>query len=126
MVFEAIPLGEGYQGVPGDHSGAPKRAILVDLAVLDVGIPRVLGEYGTIDFFPLSDKDPIILAQEADDIESKKALAYQRMYARYLRGYVNRYHLASALGYELREVTKAWFDERFRVISDHLRELGYY
>ena len=126
VVFEAISLGEGYQRVPGDHSGPLKDAILVDLAVLDVGIPRVFNKYGTVDFFPLSDKDPIILAQERYDIESKKALAYQKIHARYLWEYKKRCRLAKMLGYELPEIRKAWFDERLRVIGDQLQGLGYY
>lgn len=126
VVFEAIPLGEGYQGVPSDHSGPTKRAILVDLAVLDVGISTVLEEYGTIDFIPLSNKDPIILAQEPDDIVSKKALCCQKIYARYLREYEKRSNPTKILGYKLHEVTKTWFNERLRVISDHLQGLGYF
>ncbi|RJE17452.1 hypothetical protein PHISCL_10211 [Aspergillus sclerotialis] len=122
VVFEAIPLGK--LGIRSGHS--LKCAILVDLAVLHEGIQRVLSEYGNIDFVPLSDKDPIILAQEPHDIASKKALAYQHMYTRYLWEYKKRCKLANVLGYELNEVTKAWFKERLRVINNHLLDLGYY
>ncbi|KAF4764483.1 hypothetical protein HAV15_000111 [Penicillium sp. str.  len=53
-------------------------AFLVDLAVLETGISRVLGKYGILRFVPLSSDDPIILQQPGEDIDSKKALYYQR------------------------------------------------
>ena len=58
VVFEAIPL----------HDHGIKRAILVDLAVLEEGIPRVRTVYRLVDFTALSDEDQIILAQSSNDV----------------------------------------------------------
>lgn len=126
VVFEAIPLEvPEYQRVPGNGSVHPEGAILVDLAVLDTGISRVLRQYGTIDFIPLGDNDPFILAQERNAIASKKALGYRKLYRKYFREYRKRLDLAGVLGYELDEVNKAWFNERLQCIWGRLQRLGY-
>lgn len=122
VVFEAIPLGK--LGIRSGHS--LKCAILVDLAVLHEGIPRVLSQYGDIEFCQLGDKDPIILAQERPDIELKKALAYQHLYRVYHSEYTKRHELTEILGYKLNEVKKTWFEERLQVINNHLWNLGYH
>ncbi|KAJ5589612.1 hypothetical protein N7537_012290 [Penicillium hordei] len=61
VVVDAITfqeLGTQHQA-HGDH-GTTKEAFLVDLAVLETGIIRVVGKYGIIKFVPLSSEDPII------------------------------------------------------------------
>ncbi|KAA8641572.1 uncharacterized protein ATNIH1004_011708 [Aspergillus tanneri] len=59
-----------------------KGAILVELAVRVGGGPRVLLKYGPVDFDPMSDKDPVVLAQQAEDMNVKRVAAYKDLAAR--------------------------------------------
>lgn len=125
--FEVVPLED-----PRDHqksgsgSGRSEGAILADLAVLQKGMARVSGQYGTVNFIPLSEEDPLVQVQEAEDSISKKAFCYQDIHARYLGLYARRHNLTEVLGYEMHGVICAWFEERLQCISDQLKGLEYY
>ncbi|EKV11758.1 hypothetical protein PDIG_35420 [Penicillium digitatum PHI26] len=91
VVFDVIALQEigGQYQACSDH-GTTKESFPVDLAVLEAGITRVVGKYGILKFAPLRSDDPIILQQPAEDLESKKALCYQRLHSKYSHEYVKR------------------------------------
>ncbi|OGE47114.1 hypothetical protein PENARI_c063G11697 [Penicillium arizonense] len=126
VVLDAIDLQElGVQHQGQDDHGIPKEASLVDLAVLETGISRVLGEYGTTKFVPLSSDDPIILQQPALDLDSKKALCYQHLHFKYQQEYTKRCNLAKVLGYEVHNILRDWYEERLEDICNRFRKLGY-
>jgi hypothetical protein len=126
VVFDAVSFQElGYQHQPQDDHGITKEAFLVDLAVLEAGISRVLGKYGITRFVPLSSDDPIILQQPAEDLDSKRALCYQRLYSKYLQEYTKRCDLAKVLGYEIHNVLKDWYEECLEDICNRIKKLGY-
>ncbi|CDM27586.1 hypothetical protein CBS147339_4194 [Penicillium roqueforti] len=116
VVFDAIALQE---------LGDQHEAFLVDLAVLEVGISRVLGKYGITKFVPLSGDDPIILQQPVEDLDSKKALCYQHLHSKYLQEYAKRCKLGKVLGFEIHNVLKDWYKERLEDICNRFRKLGY-
>ena len=126
VVVDAIALQElGTQHqAHGDH-GTTKEAFLVDLAVLEAGITRVVGKYGILKFVPLSSDDPIILQQPPEDLDSKKALCYQRLHSKYSHEYVKRQRLTKSLGVEMNKLWTDWYDDCLREIGNHLRKLGY-
>ena len=125
MVFDAIVL----QGFSAQHqaqdSGITKNAFLVDLAVLETGISRVLGKYGMTRFDPLSSDDPIVLQQPTEDLDSKKALCYQSLHSLYSQEYLKRQHLAKTLGFEMHELWRNWYDGSLKNIGNRLKKLGY-
>lgn len=126
VVFDAIALQElsaQYQAQNGYSN--MNDAFLVDLAVLETGILRVLGKYGTLNFVPLSSDDPIILQQPAEDLDSKKALCYQRLHSKYSQEYVQRQRLTEVLGVEMNKLWTDWYDNCLREIGNRLRKLGY-
>jgi hypothetical protein len=92
VVRDAIAYPE--YGVQHQAHGITKEAFLVDLAVLEAGILRVLGKYGIRKFDALSSDDPMVLQQPAEDLDSKKALCYQYLYFKYLQEYAKRCELA--------------------------------
>lgn len=57
VFFDAIAL----QELSAQYQSNMNDSFLVDLAVLETGIVRVLGKYGILNFVPLSSDDPIIL-----------------------------------------------------------------
>ncbi|KAJ6119087.1 hypothetical protein N7471_013038 [Penicillium samsonianum] len=126
VVFDAIALQElGTQHqAHGDH-GTTKKAFLVELAVLETGILRVLGKYGILDFVPLSSDDPTISQQPAEDLDSKKALYYQRLHSKYSQEYVKRQRACTVLGVEMSKLWTDWYDGCLREIGNRLRKLGY-
>ncbi|KAJ5504622.1 hypothetical protein N7463_007496 [Penicillium fimorum] len=126
VVFDAIALQEiGAQHQAQDDHGITHEAFLVDLAVLEVGISRVLGKYEITKFDPLSDDDPIILHQPVEDLDSKKALCYQHLHSKYLQEYAKRCKLGKVLGYEIHNVLKDWYKERLEDICNRFKKLGY-
>ncbi|OQE68110.1 hypothetical protein PENNAL_c0159G03384 [Penicillium nalgiovense] len=126
VVFDAIALqGIGAQHQAQDDHGIRHEAFLVDLAVLEVGISRVLGKYGITKFVPLSGDDPIILQQPVEDLDSKKALCYQHLHSKFLQEYAKRCKLGKVLGYEIHEVLKDWYKERLEDICNRFKKLGY-
>lgn len=108
----------------GDH-GNTMDAFPADLAVLEAGISRVWGKYGIPKFVPLSSDDPIILKQPTKDLESKKALCYQRLHSKYLHEYGRRQGLAEVLGYEMPVSLKNWYEDALQDIGRRLERLGY-
>ncbi|CAG8948368.1 unnamed protein product [Penicillium salamii] len=125
VVFDAIVLLEFSPQHSSQDSEITKPAVLVDLAVLETGISRVLGKYGIIRFDPLSSDDPIVLQQPAEDFDSKKALCYQHMHSKYLQEYAKRCNLAKVLGFEIHNVLNQWYEERLEDICNRLKKLGY-
>lgn len=123
VVLDAIALQD--LGAQHQAHGITKEAFLVDLAVLEAGISRVLGKYGITKFVPLSSDDPIILQQTAEDLDSKKALCYQHLHFKYLQEYAKRCNLAEVLGYEIHDILKDWYEERLKDICNRLKKLGY-
>ena len=127
VVVDAIPLQElGAQHQAQDDHGNTKNAFLVDLAVDESGIVRVLRKYGIINFIPLSGGDPIVLQQPAMDPDVKKALCYQHLHSKYLQEYGKKRDLAEVLGYEMHKYLKDWYDDRLRDITRRLEQLGYF
>ena len=126
VVFDAIALqGLGDQHQAQDGRGITHEAFLVDLAVLEVGISRVLGEYEITKFVPLSGDDPIILQQPVEDLDSKKALCYQHLHSKYLQEYAKRRRLTKVLNVEMNKLWTDWYDDCLREIGNRLRKLGY-
>ncbi|OQD72970.1 hypothetical protein PENANT_c220G08900 [Penicillium antarcticum] len=126
VVFDAIALRElGDQHQAQDDHGITHEAFLVDLAVLETGIVRVLGKYGILNFVPLSSDDPIILQQPAEDLDSKKALCYQRLHSKYSQEYVKRQRLTKVLDFKMNKLWTDWYDDSLREIGNRLRKLGY-
>ncbi|OJZ80477.1 hypothetical protein ASPFODRAFT_212700 [Aspergillus luchuensis CBS 106.47] len=83
-VIAAVPLQEpNYQRVAGDKTVHPEGAILVELAVRVGGGPRVLLRYGPVDFYPMSGRDSVVLAQQGEDMDVKRVAAYKDLAARY-------------------------------------------
>ena len=114
-----------------DHSPSsankvrPGAAVLADLAVLEEGITDVIREYGIVNFIPLSDADPIVFMQQAEDSESRKALGYQQIYVRYLQEYARRLSLATS-GSEVNSAISAWFEQRLQKIGDGMPKVAHY
>ncbi|THC90372.1 hypothetical protein EYZ11_010173 [Aspergillus tanneri] len=80
------------------------------------GGPRVLLKYGPVDFDPMSDKDPVVLAQQAEDMNVKRVAAYKDLaarYSRYLREECPR----------LDPMAKVWATERLAGIENQLSVL---
>ncbi|KAI2719949.1 hypothetical protein CBS147318_3255 [Penicillium roqueforti] len=126
VVFGAVALqGLGAHHQAQDDHGITKELSLVDLAVLEIGISRVFGEYGNTKFVPLSSDDPIVLQQPAEDLDSKRALCYQHIHSKYLQEYAKKCNLAKVPGYEIHNILKDWYEERLEDICNRLRKLGY-
>ncbi|CAG8019064.1 unnamed protein product [Penicillium salamii] len=126
VVLDAIALHDiGVQHQARDGHDNMKDAYLMDLAVLETGISRVWGKYGIPEFIPLSSDDPIILQQPVEDLDSKKALCYQRLHSKCLREYEKRQQLAEALGYVMQGNLRDWYDGYLQDIGDRLKKLGY-
>ncbi|CDM29071.1 hypothetical protein DTO013F2_9612 [Penicillium roqueforti] len=126
VVFDAIGLQDlGAQHQAQDGHRNKNGAYLVDLAVLETGISRVWGNYRIPEFIPLSSNDPIILQQPVEDLNSKKALYYQRLHSKCLQEYKKRQQLAEALGYAMQGTLRDWYDGYLQDIGNRLKELGY-
>ncbi|KGO76401.1 hypothetical protein PITC_018410 [Penicillium italicum] len=126
VVFDTISLQDiGAQHQAQDDHSITHEAFLVDLAVLKVGILRVLGKYGIIKFVPLSGDNPIILQQPAEDLDSKKALCYQRLHSKYSYEYIKRQRLTNFLGVGMNKLWTDWYDNCLRELGSHLTKLGY-
>ncbi|KAJ6112282.1 hypothetical protein N7523_002104 [Penicillium sp. IBT 18751x] len=65
VVLDAVLL--EYHDPARAENVRPGAAILADLAVLEEGITDVIREYGIVNFLPLSDADPIVFMQQAED-----------------------------------------------------------
>jgi hypothetical protein len=127
VVLDAIALQElGARHQAQDDHGNTMDAFPADLAVLEAGISRVLGKYGIPKFVPLSNDDPIILGQPTTDLESKKALCYQRLHSKYLYEYDRSQSLAKVLGYEMPVHLENWYEDTLQDIGRRLQKLGYY
>lgn len=99
VVLAAVPL--------QDYRTPTEGAILVDLAVLEIGIERVRQAYGSVNFVPLSNDDPIILAQQPAYEDSPKVPGYMEIYSKYLSEFSKRRRAENPWGV----VTTAWFRE---------------
>ncbi|KAJ5588778.1 hypothetical protein N7537_011456 [Penicillium hordei] len=97
-----------------DNHRNPKDAPLVDLAVLETGIVRVRGKYG---FIPLGSDDPIILQQQAEDLDSKKVLCYQRLDSEYQEHKIS-------LGYRMHEGLPDWYGGHIQNCLRRLEQLA--
>ena len=90
MVFDVVVLDAVLLEDPGPTSAnnvRPGAADPADLTVLEEGMTDVTAENGIVNFLPLSDADPIVFMQQAEDSESRKALCYQED-IRYVSGRV--------------------------------------
>ncbi|KAJ5938387.1 hypothetical protein N7466_001521 [Penicillium verhagenii] len=126
VVFGAVSLQDFGQRLCCDNHNYPQNAIMVDFAVAEKAILRIIKHYGIVEFIALSDDDPIIVGQGAEDLISKKTLGYRHIHARYLRGYAERCNLANVHGYTMHEYLKTWYDERLDDISLRLQRLLYH
>lgn len=99
VVLTAVPL-QDYRTQTG-------RAILVDLAVLEIGIERVRQAYGRVNFIPLSNDDPIILAQQPAYEDSPKFPGYMETQSKYLAEFSKMRRAENPCDV----VTRAWFEE---------------
>lgn len=106
---DVVPMAVPLQSASGNRSADLNQAILMDLAVFQHGVSRVLQSYGPLDFIPLSDNDPIIMAQAGDTPESKRVSGYGYIHQVYLNEYTENCCLAKQLGYELSQPTALWF-----------------
>jgi hypothetical protein len=117
VVRAAVPLQDpNYRRVADDKTVHPDGAILVDLAVLEEGVRRVLRHYGPTGFFPMSHDDPVVLSQPGETMEDKQVAAYKDIlerYSRYLR------EECRPLG----PLAKVWASERLAEIENQLSVL---
>ena len=90
-----------------EHCAQTGRAILVELAVLEIGIERVCEAYGSVGFVPLSNDDPIILAQQPAYEDSPKFPGYMEIQGKYLTEFSKRRRAENPCDV----VTRAWFQE---------------
>ncbi|KAJ5887376.1 hypothetical protein N7495_007417 [Penicillium taxi] len=126
VIWDAIPLQElGAQHQARHGYGNRNDASLVEFAVLETGVPRVLEKYEIPNFLPLSSDDPMVLQQPVKDLESKKALCYQSLHSKYLQGYKKRQQLTGTLGYEMHKSLSDWYDGCLEDIGNRLKKLGY-
>lgn len=123
IVLDAVPLED--QCPTSANEVRQGSAVLADLAVLEEGITDVIREYGVVNFLPLSDADPILFMQQAEDSESRKALGYQQIYVRYLQEYARRLSLAAS-GTEVNSAISAWFEERLQKFEDEMPKVAHY
>ncbi|KAJ5542268.1 hypothetical protein N7535_004689 [Penicillium sp. DV-2018c] len=99
VVLATVPL--------QDYRTEMERSILVDLAVLEIGIERVRQAYGSVNFVPLSNDDPIILAQQPAYEDSPKFPGYMEIQSKYLA----EFSKMRRAGNPCDVVTRAWFRE---------------
>lgn len=123
VVLDAVLLED--HGPTSANKARPGAAVLADLAVLEEGITDVIREYGIVNFLPLSDEDPIVSMQQAEDSESRKALGYQQIYVRYLQEYAKRLSLATP-GTEINSAISAWFEQRLQKFGDEMPKVAHY
>jgi hypothetical protein len=62
---------------------------LVDLAVVEQGIPRVLGHYRCLEL-PLNDLSLLVLAEDSNCPDMQTRLRYYSVYSKYLKQYAAR------------------------------------
>jgi hypothetical protein len=114
VVRAAAPLQDPhYRRVAEDKTVHPDGAILVDLAVHEEDVRRVLSKYGVIDFVPMSNEDPVVLSQSGDRMENKRIAAYEGMLERYSQYLREECRL-------LGPMAKVWVAERLAGIENHL------
>jgi hypothetical protein len=125
VVLDAIVVQElgAWRQAQDDHGNA-QDAILVDLAVVEGGISRVLEKSGILKFYHLSSDDSIILKQPTKDLESKKALCFYRLHSRYPYKYGRRQNLAERWGSKVPLCLKTWYEDTLQVIGRRLEKLG--
>ncbi|GIJ92742.1 hypothetical protein Asppvi_002020 [Aspergillus pseudoviridinutans] len=117
VVRAAVPLQDPhYRRVADDRTLHPDGAILVDLAVHEEDVGRVLSKYGVIDFVPMSNEDPVVLSQSSDKIEDKQIAAYEDMLERYSHYLREKCHLLSPMAI-------VWVAERLAGIENQLSVL---
>lgn len=115
VVLAAVPL-QDYRTQTGG-------AILVDLAVLEIGIERVRQVYGSVNFIALSNDDPIILGQQSAYEYSPKFPGYMEIQSKYLTEFSKRFRAENPWDV----ATRAWFRESLGKIysleQDEYREM---
>ncbi|EAW16824.1 uncharacterized protein NFIA_001730 [Aspergillus fischeri NRRL 181] len=112
VVRAAVPLQDpNYRRVADDKTVHPEGAILVELAVHEEGVRRVVRQYGPPGFFPMSDDDPVVLSQPGKTMEDKRIAAYADLLGRY-----SRYLREERLG----PMAKVWVAERLAGIENEL------
>lgn len=125
VVATAIPLqGPGEPNIPANQIAHSEGAILVDLAVYEDGISRVRHAYGPIDFNPLSDRDPIIMVQDAHSLDSKRVHGYAHIFRQHHLVYAKYHSLAAILGYRISRIVTDWFDNTLDDLGRRLISLG--
>jgi hypothetical protein len=117
VVKAAVPLQDpNYRRVADDKTIHPDDAILVDLAVHEEGVRRVVRQYGPTGFFLMSDDDPVVLSQHGETMEDKKVAAYEDMLKRYSHYLREECRL-------LGPMAKVWVAERLAGIESQLSVL---
>ncbi|GFF59477.1 hypothetical protein IFM46972_11391 [Aspergillus udagawae] len=112
VVIAAVPLQDpNYQRGADDKTVHPEGAILVDLAVHEEGVRRVLRQYGPTGFFPMSDDDPVILSQPSETMEDKQIAAYADLLGRYS-------HYLHEGCHRLSPIAKVWVAKRLAGIKN--------
>jgi hypothetical protein len=83
VLEQAVPLQDpNYRRVANDKTIHPDSAILVDLAIHEESVCRVLLKYGLTGFAPISHEDPGVLSQCGDKIEDRQIAANKNMFQR--------------------------------------------
>lgn len=118
VVRAAVPLQDpNYRRVADDKTVHPDGAILVDLAVHEEGVRRVLRQYGPIGFVPMSDDNPVVLSQPGETMEVKQIADYADILKRYSR-YLHEDCVILSL------MAKVWAAERLAGIGNQLSVLN--
>lgn len=126
VVLDAIDLQDlDAQDQSQVQTGNTMGAFLVDLAVRETGILRVLEKYGITKFVRLDSNDPIVMNQLPEDPGLKRALCYQRLHTKYLHEFRKRQRLANGLECEISTSLENWYNGTLRDISNRLIRLNY-
>lgn len=115
-VWEAIPLEEmrpaGDNRVP---DGLPENSILVDLAVVEREINRVIPHFVPVTL-PLSDVSLISLVPDSQLWERQILLRHYSVHTKYMQQYIRRVDEGN-----LHALVNQWYNDRFNdmVVDEH-------
>lgn len=125
IVEGAIPLkSPSKPNIPVNRIAHSEGATPVNLALYEQGISKVHRAYGPIDFDLLSDLDPIIMAQNAQNLDSKRAHGYAHIFRQHHLVYAKYHSLAAILGYRINRIVIDWFDNTLDDLDRRLISLG--
>lgn len=105
--------------------GITKKVFLADLAVLKDGILRVSKRYRIANFDARTSDDPMVLQQNAEDLNTKKGLCYNYLHTKYRNEYDKRCDSARVLGYEIDNSLKDWYNGLLEDLCKRFINLGY-